>query len=149
MPTVCATCDHPQVREINHRLREGLPLTDISRWLKELGHPVTRQALARHAKGHLGVEVPHGGRRPVRGRLLETIVESVEDGIESGALTPTIRDGIAAATEINRQADKAKDQDLMVRISMILTGNVALLSPPDPDVLVIEGEFRQLLTPGA
>lgn len=146
MPTPCATCDHPQVREINHRLREGLPLTDISRWLDEKGPPITRQALSRHAKGHLGVLVPHGGRRGATGRLLEYTVEMVEEALDNGSIVPTLKDGMKAIEIMDARAAKSKDQDLLVRISMILTGNIPVAALADPEVQVIEGEFRQLLS---
>lgn len=149
MPFPCATCTHPKVREINSRLRDGTRLTDISRWLDEVGQPITRQALARHGRDHMGLMAPHGGQRPVAGRLLETIVEKVEDGLANGSLTVTTKDGIAAQKALDERAAKSKDQDLMVRIAMVLTGNIQLPTYRlDPAVEAIEAEFRPLLTSG-
>jgi hypothetical protein len=70
MSQTCASCKHPQVREINHRIRDGRPIVDIERWLTELadkgdGFKITRFALARHARDHVKVKPRAGaGHRP-------------------------------------------------------------------------------------
>lgn len=151
MAQPCATCEHPQVREINHRMREGLPLTDISRWLKELGQGnITRQALARHMRSHLGATPRHGGRRGAHPDFLKSIVENVAERMDAGELEPTIKDGIAAQKEVNRLAEKTADRDLMLRIALALTGNVIEgdYREIDGDQAELEAEFRPLLTAG-
>lgn len=147
MPAPCATCDHPQVREINHRIREDRPLVDISRWLGEIGTPITRQALARHAKSHLGVE-PTRGRRPVSGDFLESVRDAAADGLASGELAVTLKDGIAAQKALDARDARDKDRDWQMRLVLALTGNVPALPAIDPAVEVIEGTFRPLLTSG-
>lgn len=147
MPAPCASCDHPQVREINHRLRDGRPLTDISRWLDELGTPITRQALARHAKTHIGVEPPRG-RRPASGRLLEAIVEMGEDGLESGELRVTLKDAIAAQGRLDARAARDMDRDWQLKLVLALTGHVPQLRVVNEELAAIEAEFRPLLTSG-
>lgn len=157
MPNVCSTCKHPQVREINHRIREQRPYEDISRWLtatypdqKQLH--ITRQALARHHRDHLGDAAPREpGRKPVSGSFLQRIVETAHQDLEDGILRPTLKDGISAQAEINRQADRSADRDLMLRIGLALSG-VALIGEArviDPEQEAIEAEFRPLLTAGA
>jgi hypothetical protein len=152
MPGACATCRHPQVREINHRIREGRPYEDISRWLDEIKLPITRQALARHHKAHLG-EVPERpqGRKPLSRNFLEAVVETAQDKLENGELAVTVRDGISAQAELNRQMDRSADRDLMAKIALALTGNVFLpeVRVLDPELAAIEAEFRPLLTAGA
>ena len=150
MPNICATCKNPQVREINHRIREERPLVDISRWLDELGTPITPKALARHAKDHLGKAPAPGGRRPLSRNFLEAVVQTAQDKLENGELAVTVRDGISAQSEINRQMDRSADRDLMARIALALTGNVPSLSVRvlDPEDAAIEAEFRPLLTAG-
>lgn len=147
MPALCASCDHPQVREINHRIREDRPLTDISRWLDELGTPVTRQALSRHAKSHLGVE-PARGRRPASGRLLEAIVELGEDGLESGELGVTLKDAISARKALDARAARDVDRDILLKITLALTGHVPRVRIIDPEMEAVEAEYRPLLNAG-
>lgn len=97
----------------------------------------------------MGLMAPHGGQRPVNPNFLEAVVERASDGLADGSLAVTVKDGISAAAELNRQRDKAKDQDLMVRIAMVLTGNIQLPTYRlDPAVEAIEAEFRPLLTSG-
>ena len=149
MPNICATCKHPQVREINHRIREERPLVDISRWLDELGTPITTKALARHANSHLGKAPAPGGRRPLSANFLQAVVQTAQDKLENGELAVTVRDGISAQAEINRQMDRSADRDLMARIALALTGTVAIEARViDPEQQAIEGEFRALLTAG-
>ena len=146
MPGTCATCRHPQVREINHRLREERPLTDISRWLDDLGTPITRQALARHLRDHLGeAPAPQKGRRPLSKNFLEAVVQTAQDRLENGELAVTVRDGISAQAEINRQQDRSADRDLMLKIGLALTGGGNFPRIVSPEVDEIEGEFREQL----
>jgi len=153
MPNTCATCKHPQVREINHRIREQRPYEDISRWLDELaaegkGFAITRQALSRHHKDHLGEAPPReAGRKPLSKNFLQAVVETAQDKLENGELQVTVRDGISAQAEINRQMDRSADRDLMARIALVLSGSFAPRLM-DPEQEAIEAEFRPLLTSG-
>lgn len=148
MPGVCASCKHPQVREINHRIREERPLTDISRWLSEIGTPITRQALARHAKDHVGAQVARG-RKPVSANFLQAVVETAHEKLSEGELTVTLRDGIQAQAELNKQVARSADRDLMAKIALALTGHALIEARViDPELEALEAEFRPLLTSG-
>jgi hypothetical protein len=149
MPGVCATCKHPQVREINHRLKSDRPLTDISRWLDGIGQPVTRQALARHMRDHLGAK-PRVGNRPVSGSFLEAVVTDAHEKLAAGELATTLRDGIAAQAELNKQQARSADRDLMAKIALALTGHSLLGAARivDPEVEALEADYRLLLSPG-
>ena len=157
MPAPCASCKHPQVREINHRIREERSYEDISRWLKELaaqgtGYAITRQALARHHRDHLG-EAPErtAGRKPLSRNFLQAVVETAQDKLENGELAVTVRDGISAQSELNRQLDRSADRDLMAKIAIALSGSAYLIGEArviDPEVAEIEATFRPLLTSG-
>lgn len=149
MPTRCATCEHPQVRQINQKLREGRHLTDISRWLDETDKPITRQALARHMRDHLGVTVPHGGNRPVSGDFLAAVVDRAHEGLADGSLAVTVKDGIAAQAHLDQRMSRNADRDLLSKIAMALTGAVPMqLTAYSPEMEAIEAEFRPLLTSG-
>lgn len=153
MPQTCATCKHPQSREINQRIRSGRPLVDIARWLKEEagkgnGYAITRFALSRHAHDHVGVE-PQKGRRPPSEDFLTAVVNAAHDGLEDGSLRVTLRDGISAKAELNKQQARNQDRDLMAKIALALTGQTLLSARViDPEVEAIEAEFRPLLTAG-
>ncbi len=145
MANPCASCDHPQVREINHRIREQRPLTDISRWLDDLGTPITRQALARHAKSHLEV-VPQRGRRAPSEDFLTSVRDRVHERMDAGEIQPSMRDGIAAQKQIDARLARNADRDLVLKIGLMLTAPRPALM--DPEVVALEAEFRPLLTAG-
>ena len=156
MSQTCATCKHPLVKEVNHRLREGRQITDISRFLEDkaeegVGYKITRQALARHARDHLKVPVRAPGGTPRQSdNFLQAVVNTAHDALEEGTLRVTARDAISAQAELNRQAEKGKDRDLMLKIALALTGQTPLLEARviDPEVEALEAEFRPLLTAG-
>ena len=148
MPGVCASCKHPQASEINKRIREERTYDDISRWLKSIGTPITRQALARHHKAHLGeVHARPQGRKPLSRNFLQAVVEVAQDKLENGELQVSTRDAIAAQAEMNRQLDRSADRDLMAKITLALTGGYQPreLRVLDPEIEAIEAEFRPLL----
>ncbi len=151
MSQTCATCKHPQVREINHRLRSDRPYEDISRWLSELadagtGYKITRQALARHARDHLAQGRREAGRKPTSGNFLQNVVDAAQEGLAEGVLRVTLRDGISAAAELNKQASRSADRDLMAKIALALAGRPLLEARViDPEDEAIEAEFRPLL----
>lgn len=144
MAAYCSSCENPQVREINHRIREGRPLTDISRWLKEIGTPITRQALARHAKGHLGLE-PKAARPGVSGDFLVSVRDRAHERMENGELAVSLKDGIAAQKQLDHRAEKMADHDLMLKLALVLTARPKLVGP---DVEAIEATYRPLLEAG-
>jgi hypothetical protein len=130
------------------------PIIDIERWLKELaaegtGYPITRQALARHAHDHVKVE-PKRGRRPPAESFLQAVVDTAQDALEEGTLRVTARDAISAQAEINRQSEKGKDRDLMLKIALALTGQSLIEQARivSPEQEALEAEFRPLLTAG-
>ena len=121
---------------------------DISRWLDGLGTPITRQALARHARDHLNVK-PTIGQRPVSGNFLEAVRDTAHAALDAGELRVTLRDGISAAAELNKQAARSADRDLMAKIALALTGTPLLEARViDPELEAIEAEFRPLLASG-
>lgn len=146
----CRSCSSDNATEINRKLRAGTTNKDISRWLTEIDDPITEDAIGRHARDHVGVEKPKG-RQPPSGDFLRTVVNRVHEKVENDELTLTVRDGISAQAELNRQSEKMADRDLMVKIALALTGNVELLGEArwvDPEIDAIEGEYRKLLNSG-
>lgn len=150
MPHPCATCSHPQVREINHRIREGRPYQDISRWLDELGTPITRQALARHHRDHLKEAPPREpGRKPISADFLEAVRDAAHEGLSDGTLPVTLRDGLTAQKQLDERMQRNADRDLLIKIGLALTASPLIAARViDPEVEEIEASFRPLLTAG-
>jgi hypothetical protein len=147
MARPCASCTSANLTEINRKLRSGTTAKDVSRWLTEIGDPITENALGRHRRDHLGIEVPNG-RRPPSGDFLRTVVAKVHDKVENDELQLSVRDGIAAQAELNRQADKMADRDIAIKIAIALGGVRPIALLEDPQNAAIEAEYRELLTPG-
>ena len=144
----CASCTAPGFGpELDRQLKAGVPLTLVSAWAAEQGLPISTRALARHRRDHLAL-VTRPGRRPVAGRLLEEIVAQGEEGLENRSLHVGLREAIAATKALDARASRNVDRDIMLRITMALTGQVASPRPIDPELEAFEAELRPLLGPG-
>jgi len=101
------------------------------------GEPISRKAVARHRAAHLSLFPARSpGPRPVATGLLEKIVANVEEGVDTGELRPTVRDGIASQVALNNRAERQTDRDAMLKFAQILGG--ANVFP-----VVIEGQSRE------
>jgi hypothetical protein len=134
---------------LDRKLRSGATIADIVLWLATTERPIQRNALSRHANAHLGV-VRTPGPLPPSGSFLEAVRDTAHADLQAGVLRPTLTHGIAAEAELNRQKSRSVDQDIMLKIAMMLGGHL----PPgtvrviDPEVEAIEAEFRPLLEAG-
>ena len=146
MARPCSTCKSARKADIERRIREQRSYLDISRWLKEVGEPISNVALAKHAKEHMDV-IPTRGRRPVSGDFLESVRDTAHEALASGELAVTLKDGIAAQKALDARAARNADMDLMLKIAITLGGRRDPLRLPDPEVEAIEGEFRHVLEP--
>jgi hypothetical protein len=149
MPRTCLACESPHRREIDKRLRSSSPYIDIALWLASVGSPIHRTSIARHAKHTVAAVDRPRGPRTVSPNFLQAVVETAHEDLAAGALRPTIRDAIASQSELNRQADRGQDRDLMLKIAMALTGGSNLPRIVGPEVDILEGEFRALLGDGS
>lgn len=147
MPRPCAACTHPKRAELDRRLRSGSTIADIVLWLATTERPIQRNAVGRHANAHLGV-IRTPGPRPPQGSFLEAVRDAAHEDLEAGVLRPTITHGIAAEAEIARQRSRTVDRDIMLKITMALTGQVPSVRVIDPELEAQEAEFRLLLEPG-
>jgi hypothetical protein len=130
---------------IDRKLRAGTTREDVSRWLTEVGSPITTHALGRHASTHLSLTTKRG-RRPRSANFLTDVRDRAWDGVESGEIPVTLKDGIRAEALLQAQAMRNADRDLLARVALALTANVRVL---DPEVETIEAEYRPLLTSGS
>jgi hypothetical protein len=131
----CATCGSPHRKEVDRRLKSGETMVAIVRWLKEVGDPIGRNALARPHRDHLGLPRRASGPKPISSDLLVAIRDRTHEDLESGLLSPTLRDGISAVVQLDHRAEKAADADLMLMLAQLLGGGVVPFR-------AIEGEYR-------
>jgi hypothetical protein len=148
----CATCFHPQRKEIERQAKAGVPATTLEAWTRTTeGGYVSRLALGNHLRKHVNL-TPAKGRRPMSGDLAKDVVARVSERMEAGELEPNIRDGLAAAGLIDRRESLDIDRDIFAKITYALTATGPMrrqLPEPDPDVQIIESEFTVLARGGS
>jgi hypothetical protein len=127
------------------KLRAGEPFTSVSAWLSERDAPITRNALRRHATGHLGIGSRPSGPRPMSDDLAEAIRDRVKQRLADGTVEPTIGDGLKAVSLLDRRAQRDADRDWMLKISMLLSGHAVAPLVLTAESEAIEAEFRPLL----
>jgi hypothetical protein len=122
----------------------------ISVWTRETeGGYVSRIALGNHLRQHVGV-VSRAGRRPVSDDLLEAVRDRAHERLAAGEVEPSLRDGIKAVEVIERNKARNVDRDIMLKITMALTGQLppGVVRVIDPEVEILEAEYRVLLEGG-
>ncbi len=140
----CATCNHPQRKEIERQSRAGVPATILEAWTRTTeGGYVSRLALGNHLRKHVGL-TSKAGRRPMSGDLARDVVTRTSDRLEAGDIEPGIRDGLSAQALLDRRAESITNTELMLRFAVTLGGKRDPLRLPDPEVEAIEAEFVQL-----
>lgn len=149
MPRICESCRHVKHDEIDRKLKAGASYADVSRWLRtEHDTVLSAVSIGHHAKEHLGAAPSPRGRRPVSADFLESVRDAAADGLASGALDVTLKDGIAAQKALDARAARDMDRDWQLKLVLALTGRTPVPLLPDPEVEAIEGEFRPLLESG-
>lgn len=150
MPQPCAACHSEHRAAVDQKIKSGTTFTDVSLWLGAKGAPISRNALARHAKAHLVVVPRSSGPRPMSEDFATAIRDRAHSRLESGELEPDLSTGLKAQTLIDTRQARTSDHDLMLRLAAILGG----VRPPrylevrDPETVAIEAEYRKLLEPG-
>jgi len=120
---------------INKRMKDGMPDMKIADWLKTEGYYISRNTLGKHKREHL--TTPHESARieavkkmeqaqktiKATHRDLATLVRDyVFSEVETGAMAPTLSEGLRAQEMIDKRNDKTADRDLMVSLAQILGG---------------------------
>lgn len=142
----CLSCASPRREEIDRKLRSGSSHADVARWLLSIGETIAPRGIGNHANGHLGVPSVIG-RRPVSGDFLEAVRDGAHERLAAGDLAPSLKDGISAQRALDERMARGKDQDLMIRVAIALTG--PRIFARSPEVEAIEAKFRPLLDSGA
>lgn len=133
----CATCSHPQRKAIESKLREGIPQGLVSLWTKENEPYVSRNALGRHSRDHMGISTG-AGRKPLSTDIYEAVRDRTLERMETGELEPSITHGLQAQRFLDERSNRLADRDLVARITAALTGQLPDRFEPDDE---IEGEF--------
>lgn len=147
MARPCSSCIHPKREELDRKLKAGVSFVDVARWLAESGKTITPQSIAKHAKAHVGVQSVIGRRVP-SADFLESVRDAAADGLASGELAASLKDGISAQKALDARLSRNADRDLMLKLAALLGGAPRQLAVYDPEVAAIEGEFRPLLGSG-
>ena len=134
--TGCHVCRSPLADLISRRMREGMPDTKISDWLKTEGQYVSRVTLGKHRREHLttdferakaeAVKVMEKRRKtlkPAAGTDLAALVRDYTfSAVESGELVPSLSEGLRAQEILDRRQEKGADRDLAFTLASILGG---------------------------
>jgi len=133
--TGCHVCRSPLVDLINRRMAQGVSDTDISSWLKQEGHYVSRITLGKHKREHLTNEhetariqaaqvlKKQQGTIKFKGDLAGLIRDQVMALVDAGQLTPTLAEGLRAQEIIDRRQEKHSDRELTLALAGILGGS--------------------------
>jgi hypothetical protein len=141
----CKTCEHENRREIERQQKAGVPDSLLAVATRAMsGGYVSRLALGRHRRDHLGVDAKPG-RRLMSGDFARDVEAAAAERLASGELRPTLRDGLNASTIIARRDDARMDRDLLAKIALALTNNVRVV---DPEVEILESGYSVLLDGG-
>jgi len=144
--TGCHACRSPFVESINKKIKEGLPDSRISEWLKEQGGYISRITIGRHKRDHLidtfekkrkeAVEVLQRQQKTLKhdGDLASLVRNQVNLMLEDGILLPTLAEGLRAQEIIDRRNEKSTDRDLTIMLAQVLGG-----------VAVIEGTAHEVV----
>lgn len=147
----CAVCNSPLREQINARIAKGVPGAVISRWLRSEDAYISVITLRKHRKLHLTSEIER--ERAAAAKMLEAqsktltptkgvdlaalVRDNVTARVETGALEPTVSEGLRAQELLDRRAEKGADRSLALRFAAVISGAFIV-----PDA--IEGDYREI-----
>lgn len=147
MPRPCASCESPFARELDRQIRADVPLTVLSAWASSQGHAISRNALSRHRRDHVGM-VTGPGRKGMSDDLATAIRDRVHERLAEGDIQPGVRDGLSAQALLDRREATAGDREWQAKLVLALGGHAPFLRVIDPEREALEAEFRPLLEAG-
>lgn len=146
--SLCKTCEHPNRREIERQQRAGVPDSILAPATRDMdGGYVSRLALGRHRREHLGV-AGKPGRREMAADLATAIRDRTHERLVEGELEPTIRDGLGAQQLLDKRSERDIDRDIWARITIAMSGNRPR-PRLEPELDVMEAEYRVLAEGGS
>lgn len=132
--TGCHVCRSPLVDAINKKMRDGMSDVQLSKWLDDAGHYISRITLGKHKRDHLTED--HELKRmnainrlkkqkktmKASGDLAMLVRDFVHSAVEQGELTPTLAEGLRAQEMIDRRQEKGADREVALQLAGILGG---------------------------
>lgn len=140
----CSTCKSEHKVEIEKKLRDGSTYRDVERWLHDLGPThaacaISDVSLAKHSKEHMvagSVRDHPAGRRPTNPDFLLAVVEDAHEGLRTGRVSASLRDGIAAQRALDERTARADDKQLVLVLAQVIGGGYTAPA--------IEGQFSEV-----
>ena len=157
MPTRCATCSAPTRREIERQMRADVPDTTLASWTRDNPPYISRLALGKHRREHLGVDTAPG-RKPVSGDFLELVRDDAYTGLVEGRYQGGVTHGLKAQELLDKRQQMGASAEVLAQIAMALTGQIApdytlrVLTPEEAEFEAqsaeTEAELQRLIGPG-
>jgi len=128
----CATCNAPTRSEIERQMRAGVPDSTLSAWTKDHEPYISRLALGKHRREHLGVDTKPG-RKPPTGDFLQAVVEDAHEGLISERYRGGVALGIQAQKLLDARTERQSEAEWQAMLVAALTGQprVRVLSPDE------------------
>lgn len=132
--TGCHVCRSPLVDSINRKMRDGVSDIQISKWLEDAGHYVSRITLGKHKREHLtedherlrinAIKRMKKQQKTIKagGDLAVIVRDYVQSAVESGEMAPTLAEGLRAQEMIDRRQEKGADREIALQLAGILGG---------------------------
>lgn len=132
--TGCHVCRSPLVDALNKKMRDGMSDVQLSKWLDDAGHYISRITLGKHKRDHLTED--HELKRmnaigrlkkqkktmKASGDLAMLVRDFVHSAVEDGELTPSLAEGLRAQEMIDRRQEKGADREVALQLAGILGG---------------------------
>lgn len=115
-------------------MRDGMSDVQLSKWLDDAGHYISRITLGKHKRDHLTED--HELKRmnaigrlkkqkktmKASGDLAMLVRDFVHSAVEDGELTPSLAEGLRAQEMIDRRQEKGADREVALQLAGILGG---------------------------
>ena len=135
--TGCHVCRSPLIEAVNKKMRDGVADIQISKWLEESEHYISRITLGKHRREHLtedheqkrinAAKRLRGQKKTIKSTddLAVLVRDYVQDAVSSGDLMPTLAEGLRAQEMIDRRQEKGADRDVALMLAGILGGGAS------------------------
>ena len=135
--TGCHVCRSPLIEAVNKKMRDGMSDVQLSKWLADAGHYISRITLGKHKRDHLtddherlrinAVKRLTAQKKTIKatGDLAMLVRDYVHGAVEQGEMTPTLAEGLRAQEMIDRRQEKGADREIAMQLAGILGGTSA------------------------
>jgi hypothetical protein len=115
-------------------MHDGMSDVQLSKWLEDAGHYVSRITLGKHKREHLtedherlrinAIKRLKAQKKTIKasGDLASLVRDYVNSAVEQGELTPTLAEGLRAQEMIDRRQEKGADREIALQLAGILGG---------------------------